>query len=376
MIGRALAGTVTVIALVGVTAAPAAADTARDRQWYLSDLNIAKAHQITRGDGVIVAVIDTGVDAKHRDLTGAVLSGYNTHHDAWDDKTGRDDPEGHGTNMAGIIAGRGHGSSDGILGIAPAAKILPIRAPINGYGSATFMTEAVDFAIAHHADVINMSFARADDQTMHDAIRKAQAAGIVLVAAAGNRDEPGDYPGAYPEVLTVGAYGQDHQIASFSVTGPQVDLAAPGDRIATTSTGPTGYDIANGTSEASAIVSGTVALVRAKYPNINAAEIVHRLTATADDAGTLGRDDTYGYGRLNILKALTADVTPLPATSMPASAASGAQAAVPGPATAAETDDLPKAGSPLLLALILVGLLLLAGTILVAIMHRRRRLGP
>ena len=372
MIGRAVVGAVAALALVGVTASPAAADTVRDRQWYLSDLDIGKVHQISQGAGIIVALIDSGVDAKHRDLVGAVLSGHNTQHEKWDDSTGREDLDGHGTNMAGIIAGRGHGSGGGILGIAPAAKILPISAPIPGLSSTSFMTEAVDFAITHHAGVINMSFGSPGDDTMHDAIRKAQAADIVLVAAAGNRDEPGDYPGKYPEVLTVGAYGENHKIASYSVTGPQVDIAAPGDQIVTTGIGSTGYYIANGTSGATAVVSGAAALIRAKYPKMSAAEVVHRLTATADDAGSPGRDDTYGYGRLNILRALTADVAPLPAT--PTSAASSSTAlAAPAPTSTLDTSALPKPASPLLLALIVVALLLLAGAIVVAVMLLRRR---
>lgn len=370
MIGRALTGAVTALALVGVTAVPAAADTARNRQWYLTDLNIAKVHQITRGAGSTVALIDTGVDAKHRDLKGAVLPGRSTLNNQWADSTGREDPEGHGTNMAGIIAGRGHGSGDGVLGIAPAAKILPISAPINGYSSSSFMTKAIDFAIAQHAGVINMSFGSPGDETMHAAIRKAQAADIVLVGTSGNRGDPGDYPGKYPEVLTVGAYGQNHKIASFSITGPQVDLAAPGDQIVTTSHGPTEYDIGNGTSEAAAMVSGAAALIRAEYPKMSAAEVVHRLTATADDAGSAGRDNTYGHGRLNIVKALTADVAPLPAASAPANETA---AVVPSPTSALDTSDLPKAASPLLLAVILAGLVLFAGAIVVAALLWRRR---
>jgi len=370
MIGRAAVAAAAALALLGTAAAPAAADAVRDRQWYLSDLDIGKVQQISQGAGVTVALIDTGVDAKHRDLLGSVLPGHNTEHGTWNDSTGREDLDGHGTNMAGIIAGRGHGTGDGILGIAPAAKILPISAPVQGRRSNSFMTEAIDFAIDHHVGVINMSFGSPGDEAMHNAIRKAQAADIVLVGAAGNRDQPGDYPGKYPEVLTVGAYGENHKIASFSVTGPHVDIAAPGDRIVTTGIGPTGYDMTNGTSEATAVVSGAAALIRAKYPRLSAAEVVHRLTATADDAGPPGRDDTYGYGRLNLLRALTAKVAPLPATSTPV----GSNSAAPGAPAPTDAGALPKPASALLLAEIVAGLLL-AGAIVVAIvlLLRRRR---
>lgn len=369
MIGRVLAGTATVLALVGTVAAPPVADSVRDREWQLSDLDVAKVHQISQGRGVIIALIDTGVDAKHSDLTGAILPGYNTHHGPGNDSTGRTDLDGHGTNMAGIIAGRGHGSGSGILGIAPAAKILPISAPINGASSSTFMTEAVDFAIAHHAGVINMSFGTVGSDVMQDAIRKAQAADIVLVAAAGNRGESGEYPGKYPEVLTVGAYERNHKIAPYSITGPQVDLTAPGDEIPTTGINSTGYGIASGTSEATAVVSGAAALIRAKYPKLDAAEVVRRLTATADDAGTPGRDDTFGYGRLDILKALTADIAPLPATA----ASSSTAGAIPGPTGAADAGDLPKAANPLFVTAVLAGIVVVLGALVVAWMIRRRR---
>jgi type VII secretion-associated serine protease mycosin len=372
MIGRALAGAAAVLALVGTTATPAAADSIRNREWQLSDLKITDAHRISRGLGVTVALIDTGVDAGHRDLAGAVLAGYNTHHGPGNDSTGRTDLDGHGTNMAGIIAGRGHGSGNGILGIAPAAKILPISAPINGSSSSTFMTEAVDFAIAHHAGVINMSFGSAGDDTMHEAILKAQAADIVLVAAAGNRNEPGEYPGKYPEVLTVGSYGRNHKIASYSITGPQVDLTAPGDQIPTTGVDNSAYLLTSGTSGAAAVVSGAAALIRAKFPKLGAAEVVHRLTATADDSGSPGRDDSYGFGRLDVLKALTADVTPLPANSEP-TASSSMAAAGPAPTAGVDTSDLPKAASPLLLLAVLAVLVVVACAVVVAILLRRRR---
>jgi type VII secretion-associated serine protease mycosin len=367
MIGRALACVVTALTLLGTLAVPAAADTARDRQWYLADLRITEVHRITRGAGVTVALIDSGVDAKHRDLADAVSPGFNTRHDAWEDSTGREDTDGHGTNLAGIIAGRGHGSGDGVLGVAPAARILPISTPINERTSGSFMTEAVDFAIAHHAGVINMSFTRDDGATMHDAIRKARAAGIVLVAAAGNFAKSGRYPGRYPEVLTVSAYGKNHEISSFSVTGPQVDLAAPGDEMATTGIGATGYDITRGTSEAAAVVSGAAALVRARFPELSAAEVVHRLTATADDAGAPGRDDAYGHGRIDILRALTAEVTPQTAGGE-ARAANGTARDAPD----VDGGDLPRAASPLLLGAIVGGLVVLAAVIVAVVVRRRR----
>ncbi|GAB1691223.1 S8 family serine peptidase [Krasilnikovia sp. M28-CT-15] len=377
MIRRLAAGAATALVLVGLSAAPAAADNVRDQQWHLSDLKIPEAHRITRGEGVVVAVIDTGVDAKHRDLAGAVLPGYNTYHGKYaTDPTGRQDIDGHGTEMAGLIAGRGHGSGAGVLGIAPAAKILPIATSVGGFSSQS-LKNVVDFAIAHHAGVINMSFGTAEDEDDHEAIRNALAHDIVVVAASGNRGKDGansDYPGKYPEVLTVGAYSANRKIAKFSVTGPQVDLVAPGDRIVTTGINESGYRLSNGTSEATAVASGAAALIRAKYPTMSAAEVVHRLTAAADDAGAPGRDDTYGYGRLDIVRALTADIEPLPdAPAVSASPSTDAAPAPPAQASKVDPRDLPRAASPLSLALLVGGVLLAVAAVLTVVFWRRRR---
>ncbi|MFI7597470.1 type VII secretion-associated serine protease mycosin [Actinoplanes sp. NPDC049681] len=350
--------------LVGSTATPAAADSIRDRQWYLKALEVSRAHGLSEGRGVTVAVIDTGVDVRHRDLAGAVLPGLDVYPNAKGD--GREDLAGHGTEMAGIIAARGHSTSDGVLGIAPAAKILPIRAPIDGYASSGYMREAVAFAKKRGAGVINMSFGTSDDVPLRDAIRAAQAADIVLVAASGNKDAAGDdYPGKYPEVLTVGATDRNGKVAEFSVTGSQVDITAPGVDIATTGIYESGYQLGSGTSQAAALVSGAAALMRAKYPDLSAAEVVHRLTATATDAGAPGRDDSYGYGRLNLLKALTADVPPL-ATASPSTDRHPAPAK---PAAAEQT----RRTSPLVFAAGAAVVVLLIGGLVVGLMLRRQR---
>jgi type VII secretion-associated serine protease mycosin len=365
---RALFAVVAAFVVVSAVSTPAFADSIREQQWYLSELDISHAQQISEGAGVTVALIDTGVLADHRDLSGAILRGTDVNPGERGD--GRHDSDGHGTEMAGIIAGRGHGTGDGVLGIAPRAKILPISAPVKGLGTNGFMTQAIDFAIAHHAGVINMSFGTDDDATMHDAIRKAIGADIVVVAASGNDEQNGtDYPGKYPEVLSVGAYGRDGKIASFSTVGPQVDLTAPGVDIVTTANQPSRYFKSRGTSEATAIVSGAAALLRAKYPELSAADIVHRLTATATDAGAKGRDDSYGYGRLDVVKALTADVAPLGVAGATPSAGAGVSAR----ATEVEAGDLPAAKSPLLLLGIVIGAVVLFGALVIGVLAGRRR---
>ena len=351
-------------------AAPAAADSVRDRQWHLDQLRIAEAHKVTEGAGVVVGLVDTGVSAKHRDLAGAILPGLDTFPGAEGD--GRKDVDGHGTEMAGLIAGRGHGSDSGVLGVASAAKILPIRAPTNTLTGPEPIAAAIDYAVDHGARVINMSFVSAGGDVLHAAIQRARAKDVVLVAGSGNKEEAGGgpFPAAYPEVLSVGATDRKGKIAAFSVTGPEVDVVAPGVDIATTGIGDSGYSLASGTSEATAIVSGVAALVRAKYPDLPAAEVVHRITATATDAGPKGRDDAYGYGRIDVLAALTADVPPAPVVgSAPSSAAAA-------PLSPGDDDSDPRAFArlvPLLLGFGAAGLVLIAGAVVLVAMVRRRR---
>ena len=361
---RTALATLFAVALLTASAVPAAADSVRDKQWHLSSLDMARVQKITKGAGVTVALIDTGVDAKHPDLKAAVLPGHDVYPNATGD--GREDFDGHGTEMAGIIAGRGHGGAKGVLGIAPAAKILPVRAPVNVFATSDFLAEAITFAVDHGADVINMSFGSTDDEPLHNAIRKAQAADVVLVASVGNKKNLGsDYPGKYPEVLTVGAIDREGRVADFSVAGPQVDIVAPGAEMATTSVNDSGYCLCGGTSEAAAVVSGAAALVRAKYPEFSAAEVVRRLTATATDAGPKGRDDTFGYGRLDVLKALTADLPEAPSkeTSTPPVEPDGQAGPEP---TSDSSPGLPVAGA-------IVAVILLVGVVIALVVRRRRR---
>jgi type VII secretion-associated serine protease mycosin len=365
---RVAAGGGVVLLVVAGTATPVQADAIRDRQWYLPALRVAKAHQITRGAGVTVALIDTGVNAHHRDLAGAVLPGVDLLAYSEGDGTGRDDPAGHGTAMAGIIAGRGHGTSGGVLGMAPAAKILTIRALATGFSDSIVFTKAIDYAIAHHASVINMSFSAGGDSYLQAAIRRAQAADVVLVASAGNNNAPGDrYPGLYPEVLTVGAVGKDETIDPVSVTGSQVDLVAPGADIMSTATDG-GYHANTGTSDATAVVSGAAALIRAEYPDLNAVDVVHRLTTTATDAGAPGRDDTYGYGRLNLIAALT---TQIPATTTSATTAQTTPTRAAG--TASNPRRTPTTTAAIAVVVLLIVVIGAATTVIVV--ARRRRYG-
>ncbi|MGX7671889.1 type VII secretion-associated serine protease mycosin [Plantactinospora sp. DSM 117369] len=367
------------VALVG--APPAMADAARDRQWHLRALGVAQAHRVTQGAGVVVAVIDTGVRADHKDLTGNVLPGVDVTGAGTD---GRQDTDGHGTAMAGLIAGHGHGpdNADGVLGIAPKAKILPVRSSRTKVGAGDDLPPAIREAVRRKAGVLSLSLSGGASESLEQAVQEALAADVVLVAAAGNRPDDAfvGYPAAYPGVLAVGATGRDGKLAPVSVTGDAIGLVAPGVDIASTSrTGA--YQSATGTSDSTAIVAGAAALVRARYPDLSAAEVVHRLTATATDRGARGRDPEYGHGVLNLVEALTADVEPAGAQPSPGTrptptgdARSPAVAAPPPGDGSAEVRLSPAAyvvgGLCLLVALAGAGVL---GWLLVR--GRRRRQG-
>ncbi|MFS8478404.1 MAG: type VII secretion-associated serine protease mycosin, partial [Micromonosporaceae bacterium] len=289
------------------------------------------------GEGVVVAVIDTGVDAEHPDLAGAVLPGIDLT-DAARSGDGHTDVDGHGTAMAGLIAGRGHGPNAGVLGIAPKATILPVRVRTSDYTN-SHTTEGIEWAVRQGARVICIANGGEARPTLRRAIEAAIRADVVVVAAAGNRpdDQTVPYPAAYPGVIAAAGVDQQGNHASVSVTGPEVVLAAPAvDIVSTHREGR--YGEATGTSNATAIIAGAAALVRAKYPELPAYEVIHRLTATAIDKGPPGHDDHYGHGIVKIVDALTANIPPAP---QPTTATQP-----PPPAAGPPHDPVPPAPLP------------------------------
>jgi subtilisin family serine protease len=312
------AWTVVVAVLIAslVPAGRADADQTRDAQWFLGFLDVARAQQISQGDGAVVGVVDSGVDGRHPDLTGNVLPGADMlglSDDGWNDTLG------HGTGMAGLIAAHGHGGG-GALGTAPRAKILPVNTGIMGTDPRT--AAGIDWAVAHGAIVLCLAIAGPPSPLLQRAVENAIAHDIVVVAGAGNAAATSvDYPAAYPGVVTAAGVERGGEHAVLSNSGPQVTLAAPAVDVLSTAPGGT-YRTGTGTSDATAIIAGAAALVRSKYPKMPATEVIHRLTATAIDKGPPGRDDLYGYGIVNLVGALTADLSqpssPPPPVARPA----------------------------------------------------------
>lgn len=371
-------------AVVTLSPSPANADSFRDDQWYLKSLSISRAHAISRGAGVIVGLVDTGA-YPHPDIQRNLLRGTTLVPGERGD--GHSDKGGHGTNMAALIAAHGRGPDDGVLGIAPAAKVLPIKISNDerSIPSAKAIGDGINWAIANKASVINVSAVAGPAFEIEDAVAAAIKANIVVVAGVGNASSSAlvGYPAAIDGVLAVGATGRDGKHASLSVEGTKVQICAPGVDI-TTAEPERKYADVDGTSASTAIVSGAAALVRAKFPQLSAPDIINRLTATADDIGPPGRDDECGYGRLNIVRALTADVPPIgkptatTAVTNSASAAGGAPPGYidPGATTAAQEPQAEESSSsssalPLVLGA-LAGLLVAAGLVGFLVVRRRR----
>ncbi|WP_436842886.1 type VII secretion-associated serine protease mycosin [Streptomyces venezuelae] len=314
-------GLAAALALVPFTATTAHADDGiRAQQWALDAMHTGQAWQTTKGRGITVAVLDTGIDAEHPDLAGNVLEGE----DMVGFGAGRGDRPWarHGTAMAGIIAGHGHGEgrADGVLGIAPEAKILPVRVILedgdparkkarNTRGNA--LAEGIRWAADHGADVINLSLGD-DSKSAHPepeedaAVQYALKKGVAVVASAGNGGERGDhisYPAAYPGVIAATAVDENGARASFSTRRWYATVAAPGDDIVIADPDRKYYE-GWGTSAASAFVSGAVALIRAAHPALKPAQIKEILEDTTRDAPSGGRDDSRGFGMIDPAAAL------------------------------------------------------------------------
>lgn len=319
----ALAVVVLSLPLSSLGAAPAHADAIREQQrWALDAINAPAAWATTRGAGVTVAVLDTGVDATHADLAGGVRKGR----DFIGMGAEPGDPEWavHGTAMAAIIAGRGHGPDrdSGVLGVAPEAEILPVRVLLEDddpqrdearASRSSALADGIRWATDQGVDVINLSLGD-DSESAHPApeedaaVRYALRKGVVVVASAGNggtEGNPVSYPAGYPGVIAVTAVDRTGGRAAFSTERWYATVSAPGKDVIVAD--PDGrYYSGWGTSAAAAFVSGSVALLRAVHPDLTPAQVKRLLTETAQDPPEGGRTDALGSGLVDAAAALEA----------------------------------------------------------------------
>ncbi|MEU8296222.1 type VII secretion-associated serine protease mycosin [Micromonospora sp. NPDC048909] len=268
---------------------------------------------LATGAGVTVAVVDSGVDRDHPQLADRVLDGTDLLDRGAD---GTRDCAGHGTGVASIIAAAPR-TGVAFRGLAPGARILPVRVSeqqvVQGRESGRTVSAAefargIRWAVDHGADVLNLSVVLyADNPAVRSAVDYALGRDVVVVAAAGNLHEGGDprpYPAAYDGVLGVGAIAADGTRASFSQTGPYVDLVAPGSDVLTAAPGQ-GHQRTEGTSYAAPFVAAAAALLRQYRPELTAAQVTERIVATADPAPGAGSGGGYGAGVLNPYRAVT-----------------------------------------------------------------------
>ncbi|UOE45710.1 S8 family serine peptidase [Agromyces larvae] len=320
MIARAGAAALVAAALIGVAVSPARADTVRDLQYWLTEYGFTTAWNTSRGEGVKVAIIDTGVVGSVAELRGVVVGGT--------DVSGIGTPDGqtpvgadshHGTLVASLLAGRGTAPGSGVIGVAPDALLLSASVAFGDEtGSALSnddqIAQAVKWAVNSGAKVINMSLTRNTrdwPESWDEAFRYAFSHDVVVVAAAGNRGsgtaEVGA-PATIPGVLTVAGVDRDGT-ASFDASsqGITISVAAPSEDLVGVM--PDGsYVTWDGTSGAAPLVSGLVAMVRAEYPELDAGNVINRIIKTANPDGHEVPSPLYGYGLIDPVAALTADV--------------------------------------------------------------------
>ncbi len=296
-------------------------------QWNLPQIGMPAAWDRTTGSAsVIVAVLDTGVDATQPDLAVRTVAGYNF----IANNTNTADDNFHGTFVAGII-GAAANNGTGIAGVCWTCAIMPVKVlDATGSGDMFHAAEGIDWAVAHGAKVINMSFGGPTADTgLQTAVNNAWNAGVVLVAAAGNDNGgPVLYPAAFPNVMAIASLSQAGTRSTFSNVGPQLALSAPGENIASVMcacaayTG--GYGTGSGTSFAAPQVAGVAALM-ASAGITNNATIVSTLESTATDVDAPGFDNNTGWGRVNAALALApAYGVTWGANTLPSTAAAGA----------------------------------------------------
>ena len=287
-------------------------------QWHHSSIDTPGAWAINTGsNNIIIAIVDTGIDLSHPDLSSKILPGYNF----FANNNNPIDENGHGTAVSGTAAALTN-NGIGVAGVSWNSKILPVRIS-DPTGSATYsaMAQGIIYAADNGARVINISFGGASSSTtLQDAINYAWSKNAVIVAAAGNDSGNGyrgpvSFPAACDHVLGISAIQLGDTLASFSNYGKEIDLAAPGDNIYTTYATNMGaaYKDMSGTSFSSPIVAGVAALILSKNPKLTNTDVVNILENNTNDLGSAGFDTSFGYGKVNAYKALSA--TPIDSTT-------------------------------------------------------------
>lgn len=357
---------------------PRSAEPIRARSWEDRQLDPARAWPVSTGAGVLVGVIDSGVDTDHPQLAGRVLEGFDFVRNVFG---ARFDCAPHGTAVASIIAA-GPAAGTGFHGVAPGVRILPVRVTdrdrLDESDRSSVRPETIGTAIRYAVDrgvrVINMSLTVFRDiPEIRDAIRYARSRDVLVVAAAGNLNGEGNptpYPAAYEGVLGVGSIDAAGARADTSQVGEYIDLVAPGVKVTAADPGR-GHELWEGTSFAAPFVTGTAALVRAAYPRLTADQVADRLVRTAGVArGGVGSTE-YGHGVVDPYRAVTD--TAVGPTSTPAAMAAPAPrddpAARQREAAARRTVERSRR-----FALLAVGATL-AGLALIGLLGRRRGRG-
>ncbi|MFF0161538.1 type VII secretion-associated serine protease mycosin [Streptomyces sp. NPDC005263] len=395
---RATAAAVLGLLLVGAAGTPASAESTREKQWFLDAMKAEQMWQTSTGRGITVAVIDTGVDPDNPDLKGRVLAGKDLAPTsrAGDEHT---DYDGHGTGMAGLIAGTGaYEGGKGAFGLAPGTKILPIRMPgkydENPFSGPAYLSKAIRYAADSGARVINISASTTAHSPELDAAAKyALTRGSLVFAAVGNSGDKGnpvEYPAATPGVVGVASVGKNLRRASWSQYGPQVDMAAPGEDMVHACGRETGLCETSGTSDATALASASAALIWSKHPTWTNNQVL-RVMLNTIGAPTDGkkRNDAIGYGIVRPRIALQnpgdpgkADAYPLPdlaaaeASASPSSKASAPEAGnapAKGPDSQAAASSSEDSGSTGLWIGLGIGAAVLCGALAGFVAVRRRR---
>lgn len=359
---------------------------ARARQWQLPLLRLPEAWRASRGEGVLVAVLDTGVRSDHPDLAGVVVQGP--------DLTGAARTGGvwghHGTAMASLIAGRGHdhgrGRDSGVIGVAPAARVLSVRVTLESSdprremlrsGGRHALAKGIRYAVDHGADVISMSLgggsgAWEGSAAEEEAVQYAIARGVVLVASSGNDGDTANkktFPAAYPGVIAVGAVDSRLRPARFSNRRDYLSVVAPGTGIVTASASGD-YVVSDGTSSAAAMVAGIAALIRSAHPELPPFQVRRAIERGTRQRPPGGYDSSYGHGVANAVLALR-EASRLAATPSPPRDRS--RVVTTSPLPGGHFGDGPPAEPPASRMAVVVGMVLLVVGLSARVVGRQRR---